>query len=64
MSKIRGETAGGSPDKSTYVVLMHDIWQSTVDELVDPAIDYFASQGYHFVDMGTCRTGTIAGCYQ
>ena len=52
----RGNTA--------FIVLMHDIWASTVYQLVNEAIDYVHSRGYQVVDMGTCMTGRLNGCYQ
>lgn len=64
VENLRNITRTGSPTRSAYVVLMHDIWRSTAEQLADQAITLFQNLGYQLVDMGTCRSGSISGCYQ
>jgi peptidoglycan/xylan/chitin deacetylase (PgdA/CDA1 family) len=55
---------GANPGAQSFIPLQHDIWPESVNTLTPRAIEYIRSRGFRLVDLGTCLTGSINGCYR
>lgn len=55
---------GADRGSQSFISLEHDVYQDTAEGLAARVIDYVQGQGWQVVDMGTCWTGSLNGCYQ